>query len=124
MSNYTYDQPLRTTHVVTGTPTSALTQLVARPNGVTRFRLRSLTAVLTEGSNDSDNEIEVGISGDSDKFHTGLALGVTSAAPADAYGKDLSGNDITDDEALLLTVGADSGATGDTIDFVFVIDWY
>ena len=124
MSNYTYDSPLRTTHQISGTPTSAITKLVAVPYGVDRVRLRHAGAALNAGSDDSTNAIEVGISGDSDKFYKGISLAVTSAAPADVHKKDLSAVDLDGAEAVLITVGADAGATGDTVDFDFTFDWF
>lgn len=119
-----YDNPLRTIHQISGTPTSALTKLVPVPFGATRFRLKHAGAALNAGSNDSTNTIEVGISGDSDKFYTGDSLAVTSAAPADTLAKDLSAKDLADTPHVLITVGADAGATGDTVDFDFLFEWF
>ena len=124
MSNYTYDSPLRQSIAVSGTPTSALTRSVAVPAGATRMRLRHAGAYLSAGSNDSTNALEVGIAGDTDAFYSGISLAVTSAAPADTYSKDLSAKDIDGADAVLITIRADAGATGDTVNFDFVIDWF
>lgn len=124
MTNYTYDNPLRTQHQVSGTPTSALTLTIPVPAGATRCRLKHLGAVLSAGTNDSTNVISVGVSGDADAFLTGPSVTVTDAAPVDTYQKDLSAFDLDGADHLLLTVGADAGATDDTVDVDFVFDWF
>jgi len=124
MSNFTYDSPLRTTHRRSGTPTEALTMLIPVPYGVDRMRLRHVGAVLSAGSSDSTNAIEVGIAGDADAFYSGISLAVTAAAPADVHTKDLSAVTLDNAAAVLVTIGADAGATGDTVDFDFVLEWF